>query len=108
MGNDGVSRVGRGSIAIDRKSVAAFRVKESDPMRDIGHGLRRTPLAAFLALSITSLAMMHPPHAPAEGGGVGPVLAPRTTIVWSIQSADAQPMKNMNGESIIGPDGRMM
>jgi polysaccharide export outer membrane protein len=34
-------------------------------------------------------------------------LTPQTSLLWSIQSADGQPLSRMNGESIVGPDGRI-
>jgi polysaccharide export outer membrane protein len=32
-------------------------------------------------------------------------LAPRTSVLWSVQAADGQPAAQMRGEAIVGPDG---
>src|SRR5262249_3143325 len=90
-----------------RKPVAGFRVKESDLMRDTRHTVRPAPLAAFFALTTISAAILTTSHAFAQGPG-GAILAPRTTVHWSIQSAAAPPMNRMNGQSIVGPDGRIL
>src|SRR5262245_21434947 len=33
------------------------------------------------------------------------ILAPRTSVVWSVRSADAQPVAKMRGEDTVGPNG---
>src|SRR5262245_26153513 len=69
------------------------------------HILRRVPLAVILAISIPTAAVIAPPGGCVRAAGPAAVLAPRTTVLWSIQSADGQPASRMDDECVVGPDG---
>jgi polysaccharide biosynthesis/export protein len=71
-------------------------------MRSTPSALCRAPLAALIAIGLAAALM---PSALRVQAGNADILTARTPVLWSIQSADGQPMSRMNGEAIVGPDG---
>ncbi len=73
-------------------------------MRLTPPALCRAPMAALLAVGLAAAFVPPVLHAQA---GTPDILTPRTPLLWSIQSADGQPSKQMNGEAMVGPDGTL-
>jgi polysaccharide export outer membrane protein len=62
--------------------------------------------ASGLSALVTDGSLLRPAAEPATAKEIaGATLAPRMTVIWSVQAADGHPAAEMRGEAVVGPNG---